>query len=349
MRTRKRDLKCPEFQIDETHCPCVEVEKCHLPVCPSGGVPKATQSCKLSATKTDHFDYGVSQCKASQVLNYANGFQLSVAGDATCDYCACDGQVTSTDTAPVCSKFDTDCDGLIWQDWGACVLPEGSTCGVGEQSRLRQCGGYTTFDDVKNMCYDPWVKRTGAGEMSDNLEYYESVPCVVACPAWGPWTPCSAVPGGVGVQMRFDQSDPSNQDVRQCSVGATGTKPDEVHYGPCNAVCGSGTRQKITYNFLGGAAVVTTEACDTGVACAAATNVCPGTGGGGVLPPVTNDENTNNDTPIIKPSGGTTGGTSGTGGTGDGTTINPVVEVTTAGVQALIGSIAAIIFSLIML
>jgi hypothetical protein len=61
MRTRKRDLKCPEFQIDETHCPCVEVEKCHLPVCPSGGVPKATQSCKLSATKTDHFDYGVSQ------------------------------------------------------------------------------------------------------------------------------------------------------------------------------------------------------------------------------------------------------------------------------------------------
>ena len=194
----------------------------------------------------------------------------------TCNYCACDGQVRDFQQQAVCGKFDTDCDGLIWQDWGQCVLPEGAPCGVGSRSRLRSCGGYTTFDAVKNMCYDPWVKRSpGAVEMEANTNYYQTEACVVQCPVWGPWTPCSAAPGGVGVQMRFEAGNPANQDIRQCSVSSNGPKADEIHYGPCNTLCGIGSRQKITYSFLGGTAVVTNEECDTGVACAPVVSSCP--------------------------------------------------------------------------
>jgi len=187
------------------------------------------------------------------------------------------------------------------------------------------------------MCYDPWVKRSTAVELADNKDYYVTEPCVVQCPVWGPWTPCSAAPGGVGVQMRFEQSNPANQDIRQCSVSANGPKEDEVHYGPCNAVCGSGFRQKVTYNFLGGAAVVVTEACDTGVACAPDTSTCPG-----VDPPVTTEE-----PPITKPNTSTANNGSG------GVTVpvdpetNPT-EVTTAGFKALLGSIIAVIFALML-
>lgn len=334
MQTRKRDLKCPEFKIDETHCPCVEVRKCHLPECPSGGPPKVTQSCKLSATKDDHYDYSVSQCSAAQskhTLNYQNFYQLITSG--TCEYCKCDEQVKTFKTTSVCTKFDTDCDGLIWQDWGECVLSEGSSCGVGSRSRLRKCGLYTTFDDVKNMCYDPWVKRNGGvGELATNLDYYQTEECYVQCPVWGPWTPCSAVPGGVGVQMRFETSNPANQDIRQCSISSTGPKEDEVHYGPCNAECGSGFRQKITYSFLGGAAIVTTEECNTGVACAPVASSCPGS--------------TTPATIITKPTPQNGSGADVTFPQVPVDPVNPNQEVITAGVRALFGSIIAVILAL---
>ena len=286
------------------------------------------------------------QCSAAQTLNYQNLFQFS----GTCDYCSCADQVNEIATTAVCQRFDTDCDGLIWQDWGQCVLPEGFTCGVGSRSRLRQCGAYTSFDDVKNMCYDPWVKRNpGAGELATNENYYETEACVVQCPAWGPWTPCSAAPGGVGVQMRFDQSNPANQDIRQCSISADGPKADEVHYGPCNTLCGVGFRQKITYSFLGGAAIVTTEECDTGVACAPVVSTCPG-----VDPVVSTVAPTAapvdpSEDPITKPVNPVTNA-------GTGVTINPVVsvdpvnpgEVSTDDVKALIGSMIAVIFVLML-
>lgn len=196
------------------------------------------------------------------------------------------------------------------------------------------------------MCYDPWVKRSpGAGEMAANLNYYQTEACVVQCPVWGPWTPCSAAPGGVGVQMRFEDGNPANQDIRQCSVSSTGPKADEVHYGPCNTACGKGSRQKITYSFLGGSAIVTTEECDTGVACVLDASTCPG------VDPVTPDPGV--PTPAVDPTNITptteeiitkpvTGGANTSGVTA---ATNAGGEVITAGVRALFGSIVAVIFA----
>merc|ERR1712151_1276886 len=169
--------------------------------------------------------------------------------------------------------------------------------------------------------------------------------CVVQCPVWGPWTPCSAAPGGVGVQMRFEDGNPANRDIRQCSVSSTGPKADEVHYGPCNTACGKGSRQKITYSFLGGSAIVTTEECDTGVACVVAASTCPGVDP--VTPIVTVDPTDVTPTTeeiITKPVtalGGNTGVGGVTAGTGGG-------EVITAGVRAVIGSIVAVILALML-
>ena len=292
-------------------------------------------------------------------MNYqavgADFFQLTTS--ATCNYCNCNDQVKNFATASVCGKFDTDCDGLIWQDWGQCVLPEGSPCGVGSRSRLRSCGAYTTFDDVKNMCYDPWVKRSpGAGEMAANTNYYQTEACVVQCPVWGPWTPCSAAPGGVGVQMRFEDGNPANQDIRQCSVSSTGPMADKTVDGPCNAACGKGTRQKITYSFTSGTATVVVEECDTGVACAGVASTCPGVDPSvepepPVTPvgPVDPSVGPTTEEIITKPA---TGGNSNTSGV----TLDPQPgvdpinpgEVVTAGVKALFGSIVAIIFALML-
>ena len=128
---------------------------------------------------------------------------------------------------------------------GPLILKKGSPCGVGLRSRLRKCGSYTTFEDVENMCYNPWVKRTGNGvpDMKNHPDYYQSEKCYVQCPMWGPWTPCTAPPGGFGIKIRFDQSDPSIQDVMQCSTDFRPKEP-ETHYGPCNTACGIGKRQK---------------------------------------------------------------------------------------------------------
>ena len=95
------------------------------------------------------------------------------------------------------------------------------------------------------MCYNPWVKRTGNGvpDMKNHPDYYQSEKCYVQCPMWGPWTPCTAPPGGFGIKIRFDQSDPSIQDVMQCSTDLRPKEP-ETHYGPCNTACGIGKRQK---------------------------------------------------------------------------------------------------------
>ena len=243
----------------------------------------------------------------------------------TCYYCACDDHVKNFQTAPVCGKFDTDCDG--------------------SRSRLRQCGAYTTFDDVKIMCYDPWVKRIpGVGEMVANTDYYQTEDCYVQCPKWGPWTPCSASPGGVGVQMRFEDGNPANQDIRQCSVSSTGPMADKTVDGPCNASCGKGTRQKVTYSFTSGTAPVVVEECDTGVACAGVASTCPGVDPSvEPEPPVTPPVDPVTEI-ITKPA---TGGNSNTSGV----TLNQVTEsgeVVTAGVKALFGSIVAIIFALML-
>ena len=149
-----------------------------------------------------------------------------------------------------CARFDTNCDGLIWAEWDFCHLPEGSSCGVGVRPRLRVCGPYTSFTDVQKMCYDPWVKRTGSDvpDMGNNPDYYQTESCYVQCPLWGPWSSCTAPSGGVGIQIRFDQSDPSIQDIKQCSKGLDGPKESEVHYGPCNTACGVGKRQKGMFN-----------------------------------------------------------------------------------------------------
>jgi len=180
-------------------------------------------------------------------LNYKNAFQLQ----STCDYCPCNQQIKTVAVTQTCTRFDTNCDGLIWADWDVCQLPEGSPCGVGVRSRLRSCGPYTNFDNVQKMCYDPWVKRTGSDipDMENHPDYYQTESCYVQCPLWGPWSPCTAPPGGVGIQIRFDQSDPSIQDVKQCTNDVpVGPKESEVHYGPCNTACGVGKRQKGMFN-----------------------------------------------------------------------------------------------------
>ena len=283
------------------------------------------------------------QCSAKQALNYQNLFQLSVTA-GTCEYCSCDDQIKQTAATAVCEKFDTDCDGLVWQDWSECVLPEDTPCGVGERTRLRKCGTYTTFDDVKKMCYDPWVKRTGAVDLVNNENYYQTESCVVQCPEWGPWTPCSAAPGAVGVQMRFEQGNPANQDIRQCSVATNGPKEDEVHYGPCNAICGKGKQQKITFNFLGNSAIVTEEECDTGIGCPIPIlESCdnPTT----TIQPTVTAVTTESSPPITKPTTQTPGG-------GNGSTVGPNVPVDPtsekAGVKAIVGSIVALIIALML-
>ena len=187
------------------------------------------------------------QCQAKTALNYNDGFQLL----STCNYCPCNQQIQTIPVTSTCSRFDTNCDGLIWADWDVCKLPEGSPCGVGERSRLRRCGPYTSFDHVQKLCYDPWVKRTGSNvpDMENNPDYYQTESCYVQCPMWGPWSPCTAPPGGVGIQIRFDQSDPSIQDIKQCTNDEpVGPKESEVHYGPCNTACGVGKRQKGMFN-----------------------------------------------------------------------------------------------------
>ena len=194
------------------------------------------------------------------------------------------------------------------------------------------------------MCYDPWVKRSpGTVEMASNTNYYQTEACVVQCPVWGPWTPCSAAPGGVGVQMRFEDGNPANQDIRQCSVSSTGPKADEVHYGPCNTACGKGSRQKITYSFLGGSAIVTTEECDTGVACVLDASTCPGVDPVTPVGPVDPTNITPTTEEIITKT--VTGGANTSGVTA---ATNAGGEVITAGVRALFGSIVAVIFALML-
>ena len=118
------------------------------------------------------------------------------------------------------------------------------------------------------MCYDPWVKRTGSDvpDMENHPDYYQTESCYVECPLWGPWSPCTARPGGVGIQIRFDQSDPSIQDVKQCTNDVpVGPKESEVHYGPCNTACGVGKRQKGMFNdfyFIGIDVRLLTESSD---------------------------------------------------------------------------------------
>ena len=197
------------------------------------------------------------------------------------------------------------------------------------------------------MCYDPWVKRDpDAGEMASDTNYYQTEACVVQCPVWGPWTPCSAAPGGVGVQMRFEDGNPANQDIRQCSVSSTGPKADEVHYGPCNTACGKGSRQKITYSFLGGSAIVTTEECDTGVACVVAASTCPGVNPTPGVDPT--DVTPTTEEIITNPATG--GNTNSSGVTVPAVSVDPTNpgEVITAGVRAVIGSIVAVIFALML-
>merc|ERR1712176_1720848 len=123
---------------------------------------------------------------------------------------------------------------------------------------------------------------------------------------------------------------------------------DEVHYGPCNTACGKGSRQKITYSFLGGSAIVTTEECDTGLACVLDASTCPGVDPVTPVGPV--DPTAINPTTeeiIIKPTtGGNTNNSGVTAPVDPGT--NGGGEVITAGVRAVIGSIVAILFALML-
>ena len=278
LKTRRRELKCPDYKVDETTCPCVEVKKCHLPKCPKQGPFMPTSTCKLDAS-LDNNNFQVRQC-CNEDAAYTLPWDF-VAGNQftkdTCNWCPCNDQVGVTPVVNVCPAFEKDCDGLVWDEWGTCTLDEGHMCGVGKQSRMRKCPGATTLEEVQNHCYNPHVRRhVGVPAlMTDHPDYFEERQCVVACPNYGPWTACSGAPGQSGMQIRFDLDHTEKYDVKSCVSGLGGAMKDpETHFGHCNVACGMGKRHKIVHDFSTGVTSITEEDCEM-PACTAEIESCP--------------------------------------------------------------------------
>ena len=89
--------------------------------------------------------------------------------EGTCTWCDCDTQIDfklSQSQIDDCGLFDTDCDGLIWSDWGECkVTHADATCGMGMRERLRKFtagGSSVSAEETEAMCYNPRVRREWA-------------------------------------------------------------------------------------------------------------------------------------------------------------------------------------------
>jgi hypothetical protein len=277
LQTRRRALKCPDFKVDDTTCPCVEVRKCDLPKCPKQGPWSGTSTCQLDAS-LDNRNFQVRQCCNTDAAyrlpwDFTGGNQFSKNG---CDWCPCNDQVSTSPVGAVCGAFDTDCDGLIWGDWGECDLG-GDVCGVGTQARMRKCGAHTTLEAVMNHCYNPRVRRHkgAAAVMTADPDYYELRSCAVPCPNYSSWTACSGSPGQAGMQIRFDLDDSTRYDVKSCVSGLGGVmKSPETHFGECNVACGVGKRHKIVHDFTTGVTSIVEEDCEM-AACTAEIFECP--------------------------------------------------------------------------
>jgi hypothetical protein len=300
IQTRRRKLKCADFKIDDTVCPCVETRKCDIPKCPQvTGCPGLT-GCNFNPQLNlfRSWLYQVNQCESIRGSSYSPDKQWQSANTnalvqfntktaaATCPgFCKCDDMIKAS-RAGSCPAFDTDCDKLIWAGWSTCDNFDEGKCGDGTQFRYRKCGN-NDFEKTKTNCYDPHVKRTfKAGEvleMENNPEYYEKRDCHKECPNFTPWTGCS-VTVGKGVQMRLEvgtvaENEEPKYEFRVCDgsgvVPNKKTGKSEPIYTKCNADCGMGTRYVIVHDYDTGRTSRTAEVCKAKVPCATEYFQCP--------------------------------------------------------------------------
>ena len=118
--------------------------------------------------------------------------------------------------------------------------------------------------------------------MKDNVNYYGSETCYIACPddfvEYTPWTECS-VKFGKGFQMR-EVVGGDKIETRPCNGELQSPKTGRAApvYTECDATCGDGTRKKMTMNYDTLRFEVVDEPCKVQDCVAPAALVCPAIG-----------------------------------------------------------------------
>ena len=222
MKTRKRELKCFGFKVDDATCPCVETVQCDMPLCPiqgdfsiseapcefnpnTAGNHKTYKVRNLSITSLSYNAYQAKHCHARDtpveynicddctpvdyvISNFFTDPGQYLGASDTCNWCRCDTQIEPVPSTTVCGVYETDCDGVIWSNWSTCMATTpGKTCGAGIREKMRKCilaDSEVSSENIEKLCYDPNVKRRLNSElaMKNNPDYYLTENCYDPCP-----------------------------------------------------------------------------------------------------------------------------------------------------------------------